>query len=69
MLPAMQEKLAGITLGGEIDAEQLRPILSDASIFAVDLYECGLAEKVIGYFKELMAGPGAVRATLKKYVH
>lgn len=69
LLPAMQEKLAGITLGSEINEEQLRPILSDASIFAVDLYECGLAQKVIGYFKELMAGQGAVRATLKKYVH
>ena len=69
LLPSMQEKLAGMTLGGSIDAEQLRPILSDASIFAVNLYDCGLADKVIGYFKELMAGPGAVRATLKKYVH
>ena len=64
-----QEKLAGITLGSEIDPEKLRPILSDASIFAVDLYACGLAETVIGYFTELMAGKGAVRATLKKYVH
>ena len=69
LLPAMQEKLAGITLGSEIDPEKLRPILSDASIFAVDLYACGLAETVIGYFTELMAGKGAVRATLKKYVH
>ena len=69
LLPAMQEKLAGITLGSEIDPEKLRPILSDASIFAVDLYACGLAEKVISYFTELMAGKGAVRATLKKYVH
>lgn len=69
LLSAMQEKLSGITLGGQIHAEQLRPILSDSSIFGVDLYECGLAETVIGYFKELMAGPGAVRATLKKYVH
>ena len=69
LLPAMQEKLTGMTLGGSIDAEQLRPILSDASIFAVNLYDCGLADTVIGYFAELMAGPGAVRATLKKYVH
>ena len=46
----------------------LRPILSDASIFAVDLYEAGLADKVAGYWQELMAGPGAVRATVKKYV-
>ena len=69
LLEAMQAHLAGMTLGGEIDAKKLRPILSDASVFAVDLYECGLAGKVIDYFKELMAGPGAVRATLKKYVN
>lgn len=69
LLPAMQETLAGITLTSEFSADQLRPILSDVSIFAVDLYECGLSEKIIGYFRELMAGPGAVRATLKKYVH
>ena len=69
LLEAMQAHLAGMTLGGEIDAEKLRPILSDASVFAVDLYECGLAGKIIDYFKELMAGPGAVRATLKKYVN
>jgi len=69
LLPAMQEKLKGITLGGDFNDEQLQPILSDASIFGVDLYECGLANKVIGYFRELIAAPGAVRATLKKYVH
>ncbi len=68
LLPSLQEKMAGIKLGEDFDPEQLRPILSDANIFAVDLYECGLAEKVIGYFKELLAGPGAVRATLVKYV-
>ena len=69
LLPAMQEKLAGITLGGSVSAEQIKPILSDAAIWGVDLNQCGLADKVIGYFNELIAGPGAVRATLKKYVH
>ncbi len=69
LLSAMQEKLAGLTLGGCVPMEQLRPILADAAIWGVDLYECGLAGKVAGYFEELMAGPGAVRATLKKYVH
>ena len=68
LLEAMQAHLAGMKLGGAIDAEKLRPILSDASIFAVNLYECGLADKVIGCFTELMAGAGAVRATLKKYL-
>ncbi len=69
LLSAMQEKMAGMKLGETIDTAKLQPILSDASIFGVDLYECGLAEKVTNYFVELMAKPGAIRATLKKYVH
>lgn len=55
---------------GELDGaeEKLRPILENASIFGVNLYEAGLADKVLGYFRELAAGPGAVAATLEKYV-
>lgn len=55
---------------GEVrDAEErLHPILSDASIFGVNLYEAGLAGRTISYFEELMAGTGAVRRTLRKYV-
>lgn len=68
LLGAMQEKMAGMKLGEAVDVQQLQPILSDASIFGVDLYSCGLAEKVANYFVELMAGTGAVRATLQKYV-
>jgi fructuronate reductase len=49
--------------------EQLKPILSNASIFGVDLYEAGLGEIVEDYFAQLVAGKGAVRETLKKYVH
>ena len=48
--------------------EQLRPILEDKTIFGVDLYEVGLAEKVAGYYEEMCAGKGAIRATLIKYV-
>lgn len=68
LLLDMQKKMSGIELGVGVDKEKLRPILSDASIFGVDLYKCGLAEKVARYFTELMTGVGAVRATLKKYV-
>jgi len=46
----------------------LKPILSDISIFGVDLYKVGLAPMVINYFTELVSGPGAVRRTLVKYV-
>lgn len=68
LLPAMKEKLNGMKLGESVDAAQLAPILSDASVFGVDLHQCGLAKKVTEYFNELMAGKGAVRATLKKYI-
>ena len=61
--------VAGIKLGDDVDVDAvLKNVLSDKAIFGVDLYEVGLAERVCGYFKELIAGPGAVRATLKKYV-
>ena len=46
----------------------LKPVLENAKIFGVNLYEVGMAETVCSYFKELTAGVGAVRETLKKYV-
>lgn len=46
----------------------VRPILSNKEIFDCDLYEAGLGERVEAMFAELNEGPGAVRATLKKYL-
>jgi fructuronate reductase len=61
--------LAGITLGQKGPFHSvLEPILSNSKIFAVNLYEAGLGEKVEACFEELLAGPGAVAAALKKYV-
>lgn len=68
LLASSQEKLAGIRLGDTVDAERLRPILSETRIWGVDLFACGLADKIVSYFNELIAGPGAVRATLKRHV-
>ena len=34
----------------------------------LDLYEAGLGDKIEGLLRELLAGPGAVRATMKKYL-
>ena len=42
-------------------------ILSDSFIFGCNLYEVGAAETVTEIFRELNAGPGAVRKTLEKY--
>ena len=45
-----------------------RHILRNATLFGVDLVEVGLGAKIEGFVKEMLAGPGAVRATLKKYL-
>lgn len=58
-----------ISLGmGDGVEEMLRPVLENQSIFGVNLYENGMAEKVCAYFKEMNAKKGAVRETLKKYL-
>ncbi|MCD8141415.1 MAG: mannitol dehydrogenase family protein [Planctomycetaceae bacterium] len=69
MLAQLDSHLAGLRLGdaGPFHAT-LRPILSDAAIFGVDLYAVGLGERVEGYFTEMMAGAGAVRTTLRRYL-
>lgn len=60
--------VAGFRLGEDADVEKvLRPVLENAKIFGVNLYDVGMADKVCGYFKELTAGTGAVRETLKRY--
>lgn len=61
--------VADIKLGQEINGEEiLRPVLKNAKIFGVDLYEAGMADLVCSYFEEMIAGVGAVRRTLEKYV-
>jgi len=61
--------VAGFELGKAADVEaSLKPILENEKIFGINLYKVGMADKVCGYFSEMIAGPGAVRATLKKYV-
>lgn len=67
LLAAAQEKVAGLALGSS-DLGNIKELLSDSSIFGVNLYEVGLGEKVEGYVRELLAGTGAVRATLQKYL-
>ncbi len=65
----LQAKLRGIEIGRpETVGDKLIPILENANIFGSDLVENGLSGKIEGYFKELIAGKGAVRKTLKKYL-
>ncbi len=57
-----------IALGDVIDAKAvLGNVLLDASIWGVDLCALGMDTMVCRYFEEMIAGPGAVIATLQKY--
>jgi fructuronate reductase len=61
--------LEGVSLGNPASAAgKLKPILSNERIFAVNLYNVGLGQRIESYFCELIAGKGAVRSTLKKYL-
>lgn len=66
LLSYAQDAVKGITLGYEGDLGQLKEILSNQKIFGVDLYEAGLADLVLDYFRSMISGPGAVRATIEK---
>ena len=69
LLESVCPYVAGLELGKEADVEAtVKPLLEDAKIWGVNLYEVGMAEKVAGYLAEMIVGPGAVRATLQKYV-
>ena len=56
---------------GETDRDKVKeavlPLLKDDAIFGVDLEKVGLSDRVIDYYMELLAGPGAIRKTLDKY--
>ncbi|MBP5276854.1 MAG: mannitol dehydrogenase family protein, partial [Lachnospiraceae bacterium] len=49
-------------------AGQLKSILSNEVIFASDLVEAGLSEKIEDMFVKMLAGDGSVRKTLHEYV-
>ena len=66
----IQEQLKDIMVGKpETFTDQLKPILSNERIFYTDIYKTGLGEKIETMFREMIAGPGAVKATIHKYVN
>ena len=63
------EQLGDIVIGKpETFKDQLKPILSNERLFFTDLYKDGVGEKIEDMFREMIAGPGAVKATIHKYV-
>ena len=53
---------------GAQDMSCLEKLYSRADVFGLDLYEAGLGGLIEQMAAELFAGPGAVRATLHKYI-
>lgn len=69
MIPELTKALEGIEVGRpETYSGQLKGILSNANVFGIDLYEAGIGDKIETMFLEEIAGVGAVRETLKKYL-
>ena len=65
----IQEQLSDIVIGKpETFKDQLKPILSNERLFFTDLYKDGVGEKIEEMFRGMIAGTGAVQATIHKYV-
>ena len=69
LLAELQALVAPLEIGKpDQDWSCLKQLFRRKDVFAVDLYEAGLGERIEGMVRELYAGPGAVRETLHKYV-
>ncbi|WP_071130917.1 mannitol dehydrogenase family protein [Enterococcus timonensis] len=69
LLSELQEKLAPLHLGFDGDVHPIvKDILSNETIFSLNLYQAGLGEKIEGFLLEMLQGPGSIRATLQKYL-
>lgn len=69
LLEDLQKHIKRIKFGDPKSVKNhLRPILSNAQIFGVNLYESSLGNKVEDYFKQMIQGPGAVRKALQVLV-
>ena len=72
MLEELQKHIKNIQFKNKDSiGNNLKPILSDKTIFAVDLYDekINLASKIEGYFSEMISKENAVKECLKKYIN
>ena len=62
--PYVQDLKLGAPADRKALSKTLAPLLSDASIFGVDLISAGLSDRVLNAFVSMLQGPGAVADTL-----
>ncbi|WP_261805880.1 mannitol dehydrogenase family protein [Lapidilactobacillus luobeiensis] len=70
LLAELQQGLVGLGFGADpvVIHQALQPILTNQQIFGHDLYQIGLGETVESLFQKMIAGPGAVKQTIKEVV-
>lgn len=69
MAEEMQKRLSTIVIGEPSSfTDQLKWILSNENVFYINLYTAGIGTLIEEIFREEIAGPGAVRATVQKYL-
>lgn len=67
-LEELRGLIKDIRLGqGLVDETGIDTLLRVKDIFVIDLFSCGLADKIKGMLEEMLVGPGAVYKTLQKY--
>ncbi|MGI6256089.1 MAG: mannitol dehydrogenase family protein [Acutalibacter sp.] len=68
LLEKLQPVVRALPFGEPATAESFAGLLEDETVWGTDLKAAGLTQKVVDYFNEMNAGPGAVRKTLHKAV-
>lgn len=69
LLDSLQTAISQVKLGEPQSVQNsLQSILANEELFGVNLYQIGLGDKIEGFFQEMIAGNGAVRNTLQKYL-
>ena len=70
LLPFLKSKMEKITFGADekIIEDAVKPILENETIFGVNLYQVGMAKKVIDYLTQMTRGTGDVRRVLEKTI-
>ncbi|HIW21475.1 MAG TPA: mannitol dehydrogenase family protein [Candidatus Dorea intestinavium] len=67
MLEELSTQLAGVKFGNPASYKgQLKPLLSNSTIFGSDLYKAGIGEKIEELFVAMISEKGAVRKVLKE---
>lgn len=69
LMSQLQESLSAVAFGKpDSVAGSLEPLLSNKALFGADLTKTVLSGTITSIFKELIAGPGAVKATLARHL-